>query len=452
MKQLTHRILLFAALLVCYTVYSQPDWTVIKSNATFVVADTSYGMPYVQPINVGGWEDGLFITRDGKHLFSTYIPIDLLSWYNDFILNPACFNFNPYYRPPLLGIDTLTNPYSCSNYIQSDIITSSRADTSQPFNAWQSSGLAMPVTMEGGSQGVLKNADTFDLFVFTRDLGDAQHTDIYFMKDVPVNPNQTSAVAILSSAGQEDNPHIERLNDSSLILFFDRDRYIYYSKSTDNGANWQPPVLITNVLNDQAPYDVQPHLWNDGTDWWVYFCADNSNSGKRAIYKSKQQTAGDWNSWGPKELVIEGGSITGGSGIIAGVGEPTLTQWGDLSFVVIYGDLTSGDTTDVFDCDPWFLPRKNSPLSTISSKTPSANKKLLISPNPANAFALLSFSNPANEQYRVNVSDISGKKIISEEWLTGSQYRLNTNKLEKGIYFVELLFNDKSYNSRLVIE
>lgn len=452
MKQLISGVLFFTAVLAFTEVYSQPNWTAIKSNATFVVADTSYTTPYLQPINVGGWEDGLYITRDGMHLFSTYIPIDLLSWYNDFILNPACFNFTPYFRPPLLGIDTVTNPYACPNYIQSDIIRASRADTSQPFLAWQSSALAMPVTMEGGSQGVLKNADTFDLFVFTRDLGDAQHTDIYFMKDVPVNPSQASAVPILSSTGQEDNPHIERLNDSSLILFFDRDRYMHYSKSNDNGNTWQTPVLITNVLNDQAPYDVQPHLWNDGTDWWVYFCADNSNSSKRAIYKSKLQTAGDWNSWGPKQLVVEGGTVTGSSGIIAGVGEPTLTQWGDLSFVVIYGDLTSGDTTDVFDCDPWFLPRKNSPLSAITNKTLSGNKKLLISPNPANTLATLSFNNPNNEQYSLKVTDVSGRKLVSENNLTGTQYHLNTSKFENGIYLVEVLFKNRSCTSRLVIQ
>jgi hypothetical protein len=452
MKQFIHRILLCMALLAFNTIYAQPNWPAIKSNASFIVADTSYGTPYIQPINVGGWEDGLYITRDGKHLYSTYFPIDLFSWYGDFILNPACFNFDPYYRPPLLGIDTVTNPYACPNYIQSDIVIASRPDTSQPFAAWQSSNLGMPMTMEGGSQGVLKNADTFDLFVFTRDLGDAQHTDIQFMKNVPINPSLSSAVPIVSSTGQEDNPHIERLNDSSLILFFDRDRYMYYSKSIDNGVSWQSPVLITSVLNDQAPYDVQPHLWNDGTDWWVYFCADNLNNGQRGIYKSRQQIPNDWDSWAPKELVIEGSSITGGSGIIAGVGEPTLTQWGDLSFVVIYGDVNSADTTDVFDCDPWFLPKKNSPMSTGLSKALPANKKLVISPNPANTSALLNFSNPNNEPYSVNVYDNSGRRLISENQLAGTRYNINTSGLKKGLYIVELLLKDTRYSSRLVIQ
>jgi hypothetical protein len=34
--------------------------------------------------------------------------------------------------------------------------------------------------------------------------------------------------------------------------------------------------------------------------------------------------------------------------------------------VVVYGDAGSSDSTDRFDCDPWFLPRKGSPLTGIN--------------------------------------------------------------------------------------
>ncbi|MBL7884846.1 MAG: exo-alpha-sialidase, partial [Bacteroidia bacterium] len=318
--------------------FAQPNWPAIKSNATFIVADTSYGTPYIQPLNVGGWEDGLYITRDGKNLYSTYLPIDAFSWLFDLVLNPICFDFHPYYRPPLLGIDTLTNTFGCAKFMQSDIIISSRADTSLPFSSWSSSNLQTPFSFDGGAQGVLKNADTFDVFVYTKDGVGTQSVDIMFMRNVPVNPNTSTAVPILSTPAHEDNPHIERLNDSTLVLIFDRDRYMHYSLSYDNGTTWQTPVLITNVLNDQAPYDVQPHLWHDGTDWWVYFSADNS-SFVRGIYKSKQMIPNDWNSWGPKQLVIESGPVLGGHGAIYGIGEPSLTQWGDISFAVVYGNI-----------------------------------------------------------------------------------------------------------------
>ena len=337
---------------------SRPNWQAIKANATFIVPDTSYGTPYIQPINVGGWEDGLYISRDGLELYAYYMPVDVFSLGSAWKKAPVGFDYRPYYRPPLLNVDMVTNPWGFDSFFQGDIIISTRKNIMLPFCKWQSSNFQRSVSNEGAPCGVLKDKTSYDVFVFTQNRNDIEDMEIMFMRDVPRNPKFETSVPIVSSTGVEDNPHIERLNDNSLLLIFDRDRYMYYSISNDDGNSWQKPELITQVLNDQAPYDVQPHLWNDGNEYWVYFCADNEN-GKRCIYKSKQQIKNNWDSWGARELVIEPGEIIGESGTILGVGEPSLTQQGDISFVVIYGDLKSKDKTDVFDCDPWFLPKNN---------------------------------------------------------------------------------------------
>jgi len=421
---------------------AQPNWPAIKSNATFIVPDTTYNSPYLQPINVPGWEDGLFMTRDGKNIYSTYLPLDAFSWITDLVLNPICFNFQPYYRPPLLAIDTVTNIFACPNYMHSDIIISNRADTSLPFNAWTSSNLQTAFSFDGGAHGVLLNTDSFDVFVYTKDGPGTQNTDIMFMKNVPVNPNTSSAVPILSTTAQEDNPHIERLNDSTLLLLFDRDRFIYYALSYDNGSNWQTPVLISNVINDQAPYDVQPHLWNDGSSWWIYFCANDSDN-KRCIYKSKQTIANDWNSWGPKELVIEPGMINGNYGTIFGIGEPTLSTWGDISFVVVYGNNNLSDTTDVFDCDPWFLPKKSSPVTGILK--PHEVEGFEIFPNPAHQEITLNFKDE-NEAKEINIFNQLGEMVkqISTNQIS---IKLNIQDLPKGLYIVQ--FNQYYYSKLL---
>lgn len=433
--RLCHFLLPLLLLVSSSALVAQPNWPAIKSNAVFTVADTSYATPYIQPVNVGGWEDGLYMTRDGKHLYSTYLPVDAFSWLFDLLLNPICFNFHPYYRGPLLGVDTLTNIFGCPNYMHSDIIIASRADSSQPFTTWQPSNLQTPFSFDGGAQGVLLNPDTFDVFVFTQDGVNTQSTDIMFMRNVPVNPNTTGAVPLFSTTGQEDNPHIERLNDSTMVIIFDRDREMFYSLSTDNGTTWQTPTLITNVLNDQAPYDVQPHLWFDGTDWWVYFCAD-SNTGVRGIYKSKQLVPNDWNSWGPKQLVIEGSMINGGYGVIAGVGEPTLTKWGDLSFVVVYADMNSADTTDMFDCDPWFLPKKNSPLSGIAQHQ-LQKQELTVYPNPTSERITIRCNNPQTKTVLV-LYNAQGKAV--REFVLQQQTQLDLTELPPGVY----LLNDRN--------
>lgn len=391
-----------------------------------------YQQPVLQPVNVGGWEDGLYITRDGRHLYSTYLPLDAFSWITDLLADPVCFDFDPYYRPPLLDIDTVTNFFGCEKFMQSDIVIAER-NAADEFTVWQSSNLRSAATFEGGACGVLSDSENFDVFVFTKDAGTAALTDIMFMKNVPADPPQTTAVAILSSEGQEDNPHIERLDENTLLLFFDRDRYIYYSISDDNGDTWQEPVLITQVLNDQAPYDVQPHLWYDDENWWVYFCADDAE-GVRCIYRAKQILDNNWDSWGDKELVIAPGTITDGSGSIFGIGEPSLTQWGDLSFVVIYGNLASADTNDVFDCDPWIMYKKDSPLAVSDV---SRQNGIKIYPVPASNYLHL-HTEDKMEHAEISVISAEGKLVMSRQNITGQEALLSLEDLHNGIYFLRI--------------
>ncbi|WP_211252696.1 T9SS type A sorting domain-containing protein [Crocinitomix catalasitica] len=429
--------------------FAQPNWAEIKSNATFIVEDPTYLTPQIQPLNVGGWEDGLYITRDGKHLFSTYLPVDAFSWLYDLVLDPFCFDFTPYYRGPLLDIDTVTNILGCEHYMQSDIVIASKTDILAPFINWESSNLQTSFSFEGGAQGVLLDENTFDVFVYTVDGPESEGVDLMFMKNVPINPTTETAVPILVSEGAEDNPHIERLNDSTLILLFDRDRSIYYSHSYDNGDNWEAPTLITNVLNDDAPFDVQPHLWQDGDNWWVYFCATN-DFGVRCIYKSKQLIANDWDSWDEKELVITPGHIEGEYGTIFAIGEPTLTTWGDLSFVVVYGNNSLDDSTDVYDCDPWILYKRDSPLLGINKKT-SLQKELNVFPNPFTDFTTIQFSEELTGKNQLIIRDIQGKKVFQAVNITGNEYIFRNNGLEAGIYLLSVVQEDKLiYNTKLI--
>ncbi len=66
----------------------------------------------------------------------------------------------------------------------------------------------------------------------------------------------------------------------------------------------------------------------------------------KTFFRLKQQIPGDWNSWGSRQLVVTAGNT-------AGVGEPTLTDNGDLSFVVY--DNSDGGNYDRYDADPWFM-------------------------------------------------------------------------------------------------
>ena len=414
---------------------AQPNWEEIKSNVSFDVPDPSYGSPHMQSNAVPGWEDGLFMTRDGKQLFSTYLPVDAFSWLNDLVLDPVCFDFHPYYRPPLLGVDTITNIFGCEKYMHSDIIMTSRESVISDFDPWNSSNMQESFSFDGGVQGVLANEDSFDLFVFTRDGIETSSTDIFFMRDVSRNPTNETAVPLFVTEGQEDNPHIERLNDSALVILFDRDRYMYYALSNDNGESWEEEVLIPTVLNDQAPYDVQPHLWHDGVDWWVYYCADNED-GVRSIYRSKQMSPGNWGDWEEPELVLSPNVIIDDYGYVYGVGEPSLSEWGDLSFVVVYGNHELPDTTDVYDCDPWIMPKIDSPLSNLREvkENPLAVK---IFPNPTEDWVRIELEGHFHAENEICIYNAQGqicKRILTTE----SSISFEVQDLDAGVYYIQI--------------
>jgi len=56
----------------------------------------------------------------------------------------------------------------------------------------------------------------------------------------------------------------------------------------------------------------------------------------------------DWDSWVDVQMVVSAGSAIA-------VGEPTVTKYGDLSFVVVTQNVINGTNYDMYDADPWLL-------------------------------------------------------------------------------------------------
>ena len=115
-------------------------------------------------------------------------------------------------------------------------------------------------------------------------------------------------------------------------------------------VSWSAPVNVSTI--NTTDDDFQPHLYYDSgvTKWCLYFTATNPADGKLAIYRAQQQITGNWDSWGTKELVI-------GAGNAVAIGEPSLTDKGDISFVVIY-ERTNGGVYDKYDADPWLMVKQ----------------------------------------------------------------------------------------------
>jgi len=68
-----------------------PDWEKIKKHAMLTVAlPDEYGTPYRQPHSTLAWEDGIFISRDGLHMYAFYAPADMWQYAQYAAENPEC--------------------------------------------------------------------------------------------------------------------------------------------------------------------------------------------------------------------------------------------------------------------------------------------------------------------------------------------------------------------------
>lgn len=343
-------------------------WAAMRAKAAPANAlPLEFQAPHIQSIAVDGWEDGICISRDGLHLYALYAPADLLAFSVNGLNDQT--HAADYLRGPTLGMDLTTTPVpGITPWIHCNIIHASRANTAVHFGAWQLTTMARPSWSEGAPLAQGDEGGTWDLFVYTtNDHAPDYKAHVALARHAAYNPAVLGALlpvpvttpipANSAVAGTtEDNPHIERLGVNDLVLFFDSDdrpggvgaHDIWYTTSADDGVTWATPVALS--LNS-ALEEEQPHLWRDvGGTWWLYYTATNPGDGKLGIFRAQQGTSGDWNNWIGNELVL-------GAGNTAGVGEPTLTAAGDLSFVVVMEDTVHGTPTNRYDADPWFMPR-----------------------------------------------------------------------------------------------
>jgi hypothetical protein len=423
------------------SILAQPNWQLTKSNTTLNVAlPAEFGTPTVQPVSVNGWEDGIFITRDGLNLYCIYLPIDALSW----TLAGGSCNYLPYQKGPTFGMDLTTSPTTaCPNWMHADILKATRASTTTPFTSWTLSNMATSITSEGAPQMLLASISTVDIMVYTSNQLPPYNTDIYMIRGGSINPSNTGTIlpSTITDTTTEDNPHIERLSATQLVLFFDSpDRTggvggldLWYSISNDDGVTWINPVQVSS-LNTIAN-EHQPHLYRDALNqWWMYY-ATPDGSGKYAIYRSQQTIVNNWNAWGPKQLVI-------GPGNSAGIGEPTLTQNGDLSFVVVYED-SNGTSTDKFDADPWFLPK----LSTVSvADNLGVIPSFEFYPNPAKTELTLNIH--SNDEYEISISNLLGQVLIKNQNLN----YIDISSLTNGIYIMTITQEQNKYTQKFIKE
>jgi len=368
-------------------------WGKVKANAAPNLLLTSeYNTPArLSSIGTLAWEDGLYISDDGLYIFAFYAPMDLLEFvlYSDSY--GACPPVSPYIRGSLLNgmdLDTeapIDNLGGCTQGVMhSDIAYASRSSVNESFSSWTRHSVSNPTVSnpalfyyEGGLSASSRSTGNYDI-VFSRSTFDNNKNDLYWVQDVtsltPASPT-INKITDLSTANQEDNPHLERPvsgDDSKLILLYDNhgdssatDYIMSYSISSDGGLSWDAAQTLGASINNSTGFrdeNIQGHLFKDAlNEWWLYF--SSNRDGAIEIWRSKHNDSPniftDLNNWAAAEKVIALGSVSGNYGTIAGLGEPTLTANGDLYFAVVYcKNAEDQSSTDSCDIDPWVTWRK----------------------------------------------------------------------------------------------
>ncbi|MBW2736739.1 MAG: hypothetical protein JRH20_30500 [Deltaproteobacteria bacterium] len=317
------------------------------------------------------WEDGLYVSDDGLSLFSFYMPADLIKWVSFVGTHPICPAVANFIRgEALTGTDfdlqpPLNNPWGCTDgVLHSEIAVASRPTTADEFSGWKRHSLSKDFVYDGGFVSSLNGDGTFDL-IFSQST-DNNKNDIFWVRESaslsPALASPVSLSATINTDAQQDNPHLERLDAKNLVLLFDNhgigdaDTQIRYSVSGDDGASWSTPKLLS-INSDMATEDLQGHLFKDSAhNWWLYF--SSNRAGQVEIYRAKHRNndlIGDFDNWAVVEKVIGVGAVLGDLGVIAAVGEPSLTSNGDLYFVVVYcKEATEQTAYDSCDIDPWY--------------------------------------------------------------------------------------------------
>lgn len=137
-----------------------------------------------------------------------------------------------------------------------------------------------------------------------------------------------------------------------------------------------------------------------------------------------------------------------GSPLTFSAGTTTL----DIPFsLTVDGDLTINDYEFIAfiqeDNTKEIIQAVKLNMSDAVTSIADLSNEISIYPNPARKFVTIN----ATANSTINIYDITGK-IIMNETLRASNQQINIEKLNKGIYFVNINSENKTFNTKLVIE
>ncbi|MEX0918659.1 MAG: hypothetical protein WDZ85_01705 [Candidatus Paceibacterota bacterium] len=278
-------------------------WEKIRAGDVAKVA-TGWSTPKRLSISNDGWEEGDYISPDGKEFFFIYTTVDVFNLIysggsKPLVSGPVRDRDNSCTHP------LKPQPHPCGQWPRADLFYSVKngSQWSEPVpHPLTQSGPVGGFTYAGANKAYFMHAFTGDV----EDIGYAVRTNGVWGPKIKV--------AAVSVDGYSDSdPHVNASDDE---MIFWSDRPAHFSgknlyRSVKVGNQWQTPELLAEPINGNG--DSMTPFFHDG---YLYYGASFGPETTFSIYRSQRLGA---NAWAQPEMVVTSKFA---------VGEPSLTANG----------------------------------------------------------------------------------------------------------------------------
>ncbi len=358
-------------------------------------------------------------------------------------------NFNPSYceQDSTLYFDTYCRHVYFWHFRDARIYTSRMTFSNNGQRYWTTPTLmAAPINIEGyGSTMPFINGGGDTLLFCSDRPGTRGNSDIWMsIKSNGVWQTPTNLGDSINTSSEEFKPSLAAGSNS---LFFDRvgsgDNRAIYKSEFVNGV-WQAAVRMPDVINIQGHYDYS--AFYDPSELSLYFTDYIYSRRINLLMKSRYEN-GAWQR--AVALPNNINRFEWPDTMSACINENSfITESGNLLFFDKY--IFGG--TDYFS--QLFLSEKTA-TSTDEIKLPRTLSSIESYPNPFNSQTIIKFSLAREENIKLDIYDILGRKMVTlldRKMSSGSHEVIwNAGNFSSGVYFALLATGEKKEITRLVL-
>ena len=248
--------------------------------------------------------------------------------------------------------------------------------------------------------------------------------------DVPLGTSPT--IDGVFNIGEWDDALSVQLPSIDATVFFKRtDTHLYIAFTDWNQMYSNSSGIYIDKLHDGGTVPNEDDLWLHGS------AGQYESFGNNTTWESS--TPSGWSyvrdTENEYEISLSKLGITSNTSTTLGV----LFSFWDWS--VDNSEITwpSGGFANCGNPESW--ANMNISFTSEVSENHDQKNEISIFPNPTNSSAIISFSNPKNENHSLLIRNIKGQLVQKIENITDRDIKIESGNLESGMYFIELQNN-----------